>query len=316
VKFLAQRFYSSDIVAGVPEKRIIPDAILSSSSSLAISRIVVLVFFQMACKSSVNSFLRLATDKVHWKQSMLKKRGTALKRADLVVERANKLPEKDKNEKFFLFIHFLDAHWPYEAPDIFGGNNYYENGVAYSDRFLNLFLGRLKKDKLYDNTTIICFSDYGEDPEGLYKNDKGGKILGHPEELGYGCLLYDQTQKVVLIIKDKNLPKNKQISSQVRLVDIVTAVLSLIGTKHDPSKFDGTSLLPVVRGTGKHNIPAYSETFYPKEQTEATGGKFSQTRNKKSIRLDNRYKFITHLESDKMEFHDLEKDLKELHSLL
>ena len=139
----------------------------------------------------------------------VKKRGTALKRADLVVDRAKKWLHGKQNKKYFLFIHFFDAHWPYETPEKFGGNNPYEEEVAFSDHYLGILLDSLKKDLLLTNTSVIVFSDHGEDLEGLYPNDKGGKKLGHPEESGHGCLLYDQTQKVVFMINDKNIPKNK-----------------------------------------------------------------------------------------------------------
>ena len=139
----------------------------------------------------------------------VKKRGAALKRANVVVERAYNWLKRTKARPFFLFVHFFDAHWPYEAPEKYGGNNPYEEEVAYSDHYLGLFLKRIQKEGYLDNTTIVVFSDHGEDLEGWYPNDKGGKKLGHPEELGHGCLLYDQTQKVVLIMKDTQFLKNK-----------------------------------------------------------------------------------------------------------
>jgi len=245
----------------------------------------------------------------------VKKRGTALKRAEIVVERAGKWLEKNKDKSFFLFLHFFDAHWPYEAPQKFGGDNYYEEEVAYSAHYMGEFIEKLKYDGLYDNITIVCFSDHGEDLNGLYPNDKGGEKLGHPEELGHGCLLYDQTQKVVFIVKDKDLEKNKDISGQVRLADIAPTVLDLLNIDKKTMKFDGVSLLPIIKGEKKLNLLGYSETFYPQEQTEATGGKFTDTRNKKSFRIDNKYKIITHLESDKVEFYDLENDPDELRNL-
>lgn len=245
----------------------------------------------------------------------VKKRGTALKRAELVIERAGKWLDGNKDENFFLFMHFFDAHWPYEAPINYGGNNIYEQEVAYSDHYLGLFIEKLKKDNIFDNTTIVCFSDHGEDLEGMYKNDKGGKKLGHPEEFGHGCLLYDQTQKVVFIVKDKNLPKKINIKNQVRLVDVFPTILDLFKIKFDFVELDGVSLLPLLKRK-KINLPAYSETFYPEEQTEATKGKFSLAKNKKSLRINNHYKVIINLESDFIEFYDIENDPNELTNIM
>lgn len=243
----------------------------------------------------------------------VKKRGTALKRANLVVDRAYNWIKNKQNKKYFLFVHFFDAHWPYEAPKKYGGNNAYEEEIAFSDRYLGIFLDLIKKNELLKNTSLIVFSDHGEDLEGLYPNDKGGKKLGHPEEFGHGCLLYDQTQKVVLIIKDKDLLKNKNIEQQVRLVDLFPTILDLLKIKNS-YKNDGLSLMPIIKANIDLGLLAYSETFYPEEQTEATG-KFKNARNKISFRITNKLKSIFHLNSNQIEMYDLADDPNEIINL-
>lgn len=243
----------------------------------------------------------------------VKKRGTALKRANLVIQKAYDWMKDKKGKKYFLFIHFFDAHWPYEAPEKYGGNNAYEGEVAFSDHYLGVFFDSLKNEGLLDNTSIVVFSDHGEDLEGLYPNDKGGKKLGHPEEFGHGCLLYDQTQKVVLIIKDKSLPKNKNVEQQVRLVDVFPTILDLLKIKNN-YRVDGVSLIPIIKRSINLELSAYSETFYPEEQAVATG-KFKNARNKISLRVANNYKYIFHLNSNKVELYDLSKDRNERKNL-
>lgn len=246
----------------------------------------------------------------------VKKRGMALKRAEVVIDRAIRWVSRNKDEQpFFIFLHFFDAHWPYEAPEKFGGDNIYEEEVAYSAHYFGLFMNRMEKMDLLSNTTVVCFSDHGEDLDGMYPNDKGGEKLGHPEELGHGCLLYDQTQKVVLIIKDNSLKENMDIEEQVRLVDIIPTTLDLLGIPKNNIRLDGVYVLPAINGK-KLNLPAYSETFYPEEQTAATGGKFTEARNKKSIRILNKEKIIFHIKSDSVEFYNLENDPNETNNLL
>lgn len=241
----------------------------------------------------------------------VKKRGTALKRANLVIDRAYEwLKKVDKNKNFFLFAHFFDAHWPYEAPEKYGGNNCYEEEIAFSDHYLGLFLKKIKKDGFLKNTSIVIFSDHGEDLEGIYPNDKG---QNHPEELGHGCLLYDQTQKVVFLINDDNLPKNIKIEQQVRLVDLLPTTLDLINIKKE-LKIDGVSLMPIIKKGINLNLPAYSETFYPEEQTKSTG-KYKNSKNKIAYRINNDYKSIFHLNSNKVEIYDLANDKNELINL-
>lgn len=246
----------------------------------------------------------------------VKKRGTALKRAELVSERATSWVNKSKGDQpFFLFLHFFDAHWPYEAPQKFAGDNIYEEEVAYSSHYFGQFLENIEKQGLLDNTTIVCFSDHGEDLESMYPNDKGGEKNGHPEEFGHGCLLYNQTQKVVLIVSDPELKKEgTNINDQVRLVDVTPTILELLKVNVD-GQFDGVSILPIIKGE-KIQLPAYSETYYSEEQNQATNNKYPLATNKKSIILDNKYKVIFNIESDLVEVFDLEKDPNELKNLL
>lgn len=243
----------------------------------------------------------------------VKKRGSAKKPANIVANKAYSWIKDKKGKKFFLFVHFFDAHWPYKAPEKYGGDNAYEEEVAFSDHYLGLLLESLKKDGLLDNTSIVVFSDHGEDLEGLYPNDKGGKKLGHPEEFGHGCLLYDQTQKTVFILKDDVLPSDINIEQQVRLVDIFPTILSLLKIKND-HKNDGVSLLPIIKNNVNLNLPGYSETFYPEEQAQSTG-KFSHVKNKIALRFANKHKSIFHLNSDFVEIYDLEKDKNEMNNL-
>lgn len=243
----------------------------------------------------------------------VKKRGTALKRANLVIDRAYNWVKDKQKQPYFLFIHFFDAHWPYEAPEKFGGDNAYEEEVAFSDHYLGIFLNSLKKDGLLENTTIVVFSDHGEDLEGLYPNDKGGEKLGHPEEFGHGCLLYDQTQKVILIIKDKSLSRNKNIEQQVRLVDLLPTILDLLKIKNN-HKVDGVSLIPLISDNANLELLAYSETFYPEEQIKTTGN-FKNTKNKMAYRIANKHKVIFNLNSDQIEIYDLKRDKNEKNNL-
>lgn len=245
----------------------------------------------------------------------VEKRGTAIKRGGIVTKRAIEWLEKnEKRRPFFLFLHFFDAHWPYQAPEKYGGDNNYEEEVAYSAHYMKLFLDELKKRKLYDQSTIVVFSDHGEDLNGLYPNDKGGKKLGHPEEKGHGCLLYDQTQKVVFIIKDAHLPRGENITQQVRLVDVAPTILDLLKIDRKKIKFDGVSLLPIIKKDEDLKLAAYSETFYPEEQIDVMG-KFKNTCNLKSIRIENKYKIIWEVDGNKIEVYDLEKDQWEKNNL-
>ena len=166
-----------------------------------------------------------------------------------------------------------------------------------------------------DNTLIVAFSDHGEDLNGWYPNDKGGDELNHPEEKGHGCLLYDQTLMVPLFFWHKDL-RPREIHEQVRLVDIMPTIVELAGLPVPP-QLDGESLASVVLGqeAPAHRV-GYAETYYPREQVDATNGQFAWTHNKKAIRLENKTKIIFHIDSDEVEVYDLRTDPLEKKNLM
>lgn len=192
-------------------------------------------------------------------------RGTAMKRASDVVDRALTWVRSVQSRPLFLFAHFFDAHWPYEAPDDFGVacKNEYEREVAYTDHHLGSLLSGLDALGIDSgNSIVVCFADHGEDLSGLYENDHGGD-MGHPEERGHGCLLYDTTQRVPLIIRSPAQPRGRSLEVQVRLVDVVPTLADLL--QIDFPQCDGRSLAPALRGETLPSVTSYSETYYPEE---------------------------------------------------
>ncbi len=248
----------------------------------------------------------------------VKLRGQALKRADLVIERSlGQLEALSKQRRFCHFMHFFDPHWPYAPPsepyDV-AVNNPYEGEVAFMDHYFAQWIETATERGYLDNTLIVLISDHGEDLEGWYPNDRGGQSNGHPEEAGHGCLLYDQTQMVALVFWSKDMSR-REVETQVRLVDVAPTILDLLGMPA-LDRSDGQSLAgAILHSETPPSIPAYSETFYPREQNEASGGKFEWTRDKKSIRIDNRYKVIMHVGDEELEVYDLEADPLERNNL-
>jgi arylsulfatase A-like enzyme len=146
----------------------------------------------------------------------------------------------------------------------------------------------------------------------MYPNDKGGEKLGHPEEEGHGCLLYEQTQKVLLTIKDEGVQRNYEESRQVELTDIFPTLTQLFGIPTD-HPIDGRSLIQFIRDKSLESRVAYSETFFPEELK----GNYDQAvKPKKMYRLNNRYKVILEVGGQKVEIFDLENDPNEIKNLV
>jgi arylsulfatase len=254
---------------------------------------------------------RLADGRDPLKVADVKIRGTALKRAPLVVERGLKWLKANRHRPFFLFIHFFDAHWPYEAPEQFGAPeaNPYEGEVHYVDHYLGRFLDQVHDWGLEETTLVTAFGDHGEDLAGWYQNDHAGHELGHPEENGHGCLLFDATQMVPLVFAHPSLvPPNTQIRRQVRLVDILPTISNLLGAQ-DPVERAGSSLTEFFAGDAPDRL-AYCETYYREEQGQVRGG-IPGLNAWQAVRIANRYKVITDVRSGYTSVYDLVADANE-----
>lgn len=220
----------------------------------------------------------------------VKLRGTALKRADVVADRALAWLDADPGRDFFLFLHFFDAHWPYEAPreGMASTANAYEDEVAYMDHHLGRVLDGLDERGLLDDLTIVIFSDHGEDLAGWYANDKAGDGRREEEE-GHGALLFDQTQMVMLVVSvPGQTPSGITIDSQVRLIDIAPTLRELARLAPDPG-MDGETLRPLWLGKTGHRT-AYFETFYREEIKPELGA--PQAVPLAGVRLDDRWKVV------------------------
>ena len=222
----------------------------------------------------------------------VKLRGLALKRADQVAERAKKLiPRLKSHQKWFMFLHFFDAHWPYEPPVVLADQqNPYEGELRYADAHFEIIVDGLKDAGLFDETLFVILGDHGEDLAGWYPNDKAGPNNLHPEEEGHGCCLYQQTQHVPLMFSNSAFEKRK-VETPVGLVDVAPTIAALAGTKL-PTPIDGIDLSKTIRsGSQPTSRIMYAETMHPREMHENTGA-FPEISNSQCIWLNKDQKVI------------------------
>jgi arylsulfatase A-like enzyme len=161
---------------------------------------------------------------------------------------------------FLLFVHTYQPHDPYTPPRRFGEmfvKDYAQSGrvrprevrseedkircealydgeIAYTDEVLGDFLERLEETQLLQNTTIVVFSDHGEE---FWEH--GG--------IEHGVTLYDEVLHVPLIVKlaGENPPSGR-VARQVSLTDLYATVAELLGAD-DANPPDCESLLPLMR---------------------------------------------------------------------
>jgi hypothetical protein len=121
---------------------------------------------------------------------------------------------------------FLEA----DAEEVRGA---YDGAAAYADAWFGYLIAGLKERGLYNNLTVVVFSDHGE-------------AMGEEGRFGHGEALDDSILHVPLMI---HLPgaAPRNVSAQVALLDVLPTVLELAGAK-PPSGMMGHSLLPWIQG--------------------------------------------------------------------
>jgi tetratricopeptide (TPR) repeat protein len=152
--------------------------------------------------------------------------------AELSNEPAVEWLSKNKDQPFFLWVHYFDPHAVYMPPEPFRSDyahDLYDGEIAYVDSQIGALLNHLKELGVRDKTLVIYTSDHGEG-------------LGEHGEQTHSLLVYDATMHVPMIMQaPKGLPQGKVIDRQSCHVDVVPTVLSLLG--HDvPDGLDGMNL--------------------------------------------------------------------------
>ena len=175
------------------------------------------------------------------------------RRADKVTANAIKWLKKNKDERFFLWVHYYDPHTVYDPPSPYKEeykDNLYDGEIAYTDEYIGHLLSTLKNLELDKNTLIVFLADHGES-------------LGQHNESGHAVFVYDATLKVPLMISWPGvIPEGKRVSAEVSLIDVMPTILDLVGLKKN-KEIQGTSLYKLINGKDKPlGKPIYSESLY------------------------------------------------------
>ncbi len=171
-----------------------------------------------------------------------------------VMDEALTWLEKEKQKRFFAWIHLYDPHTPYEPPPPFDKKyrHPYLGEIAFADSQLGRLWEFLKANDLIQNSFLIFASDHGES-------------LGQHRESTHGFFVYQEAIHVPLIFFTP-FEKLQGISSAqiVSLVDVMPTVLEMGGISI-PAQVQGKSLIPLFfEPEKKLDSLGYSETFYPR----------------------------------------------------
>ncbi len=154
----------------------------------------------------------------------------------------------NSTNRWFLFAHYFDAHWPYEPTPEWAGQFElpYDAELAFADHHLGRLLAFV--DGLPGNTLVVFTSDHGEG-------------LGDHGEALHNRYLYNATLHVPLIMRLRGkAATGHRVRTNVSHVDLHPTILELLGVA-GPKSPHGRSLVPALEGGSLPDRDIYSETL-------------------------------------------------------
>jgi arylsulfatase A-like enzyme/Tfp pilus assembly protein PilF len=209
------------------------------------------------------------------------------RRGNEVVDQALPWLQAHASQRFFAWLHFYDAHSPYDPPEPFKSTfrgRPYAGEIAFVDAQVGRVLDWLRGAGLDDRTIVVVAGDHGES---LNEHGEGTHAL----------FVYDATVRVPLIVRAPFASmRGRRVPSIVRTADLMPTILDLVG-RHAPGGVQGRSLVPLLVGSASDlNLDGYSESLYARHHFG-----WSELRALRS----GRFKFI---QSTKPELYDLDRD--------
>ncbi len=176
------------------------------------------------------------------------------RRAAVVTDRALEWLKQNGQNKFFLWAHYYDPHYPYDPPEPYKrayARDPYSGEIAYTDEQVGRLLEYLDREKLRERTLVVVIGDHGES-------------LGEHGEMTHGVFLYESTIHVPLIVAGPEVPAGNVMDDQVRSIDVMPTVLAFLNLSPG-AEAQGVSLWPLIqRGHHVRSNYAYLETLYPR----------------------------------------------------
>jgi arylsulfatase A-like enzyme len=166
---------------------------------------------------------------------------------DVTFGQAKAWLTQHRDERFFLFLHTYQVHYPYVPPPEYAGlfddpgaappgfaadaANYDREIRFVDDTFRDLF-ATLRALALDDETIIVVTSDHGEE-------------FGEHGCQYHGPHLYEEVAHVPLLMWGPGIPAGRRIAEPVGLLDLLPTILDLAGVAI-PAHAMGRSLVPAL----------------------------------------------------------------------
>ncbi len=206
--------------------------------------------------------------------------GRFQRRASSVTARAVEWVEELDGRPFFLWVHYFDAHQPYQPPppwdraydpgyegELDGDMNtffkvaaknrwtprtlpaaekdhmvaLYDGEISTVDESLGTLLDALRKKGRWSSTLVVVVADHGE---GFGEHEQ---IWEHNWEI------FDETMRVPLIVRDPEEPSVRRVTELARTLDVAPTILDWLELTV-PASCEGCSLLPAMEGRSSPRI--------------------------------------------------------------
>jgi Sulfatase len=191
-----------------------------------------------------------------------------------IGERVSQWLEQHRDRNFFLYLHALDPHAPFDPPQpwrdqalaqlpkdgttpmrwdrdldpdwskeptLEGRRLLYEAEIAHNDAVVEQFFRRLDALGLSQNTLVVMTADHGE-----YLGERnffGNRLWTHRPP---GFL--PGTHVPLMMVYPKRFKEPKRIKDPVQLIDVMPTVLELAGVERGDLLLQGHSLLGLIDG--------------------------------------------------------------------
>jgi len=195
------------------------------------------------------------------------------------------LRQRDPQRPFFLFVNYIEPHFPYEAPAAYEESfvapatsteerqaaavsmvdwylhpqplpprvaalrrALYDAELAYADAIVAELLAGLRNMELYDNSLIVVTSDHGEN-------------LGEHGHLNHVFSLYESTLRVPLIVRRPGGRDSGTVRPEpVQLPDVFMTLTAAAGITPRDARLAGRDLFGAVAAVER---PLLAEYYYP-----------------------------------------------------
>jgi arylsulfatase A-like enzyme len=265
------------------------------------------------------------------------------------------LKQQSEDRPFFLWVHYIDPHWPYNAPPDFIKRPFRHDDQGQYAHILDGFKrGRIKSDQIYFDNRLgpdgieraiaeydneITYADhylgrliYYLETEGKYDNTLIAAVSDHGESLGehdlyfaHSFYLYEEIQQVVMMLKPPFSRSAERVSHPVRLLDFLPTVLNLLDME-TTAEMRGKDLSPLWeerKGDASFpDLPIYAESE-PRYRTEQ--GLYRYPFRKRIYKEGNEGKWrmirsgdfkLIHIPGEGEELYDLSTDPEEAKNLM